>query len=133
MKIQTATIACMLVLAWTVPGPIAEQPTETKDRVILIAGVEGVTNPQLIEESKVEPTYPKKARIERKDGQVILQAVVETDGTVSALSVIRCNRRGLGFEESAIKAVEQWRYKPATKDGKPVPVYFTVVIEFSLR
>ena len=49
------------------------------------------------------------------------------------ISVIRVNRPSLGFEESAILAVLQWRYEPALQNGKPVEVYFTVVVDFSLH
>ncbi len=47
--------------------------------------------------------------------------------------MIRCNKPGLGFEEAAIDAVRQWRYKPALKDGQPLDVYFTIVVDFSLH
>jgi hypothetical protein len=38
-----------------------------------------------------------------------------------------------GFEGSAATAVGCWRYNPATRDGKPVCVYFTVVVDFRLQ
>ena len=38
----------------------------------------------------------------------------------------------MGFEESAIDAVKQWRYKPAMQGTRPVDVYCTVVVEFDL-
>jgi outer membrane biosynthesis protein TonB len=34
--------------------------------------------------------------------------------------------------EAAKEALSQWRYEPATRDGKPVKVFFTVVIDFKL-
>lgn len=36
-----------------------------------------------------------------------------------------------GFEEEAIKAVRKWRYEPGTRDGQPVDVFFTVLIDFT--
>jgi len=36
------------------------------------------------------------------------------------------------FVKSAAEAMRHWRYEPATLDGKPVDVYFTVRIEFKL-
>ena len=93
-----------------------------------------MTNAELIQKSKVAPRYPGKARRgQAKNGQVILRIVIEPDGKVTDVTVIRCKPTGLGFEESAIEAVKKWRYKPAMKDGKPVPVYFTVILDFSLR
>ncbi len=99
----------------------------------VLAGVNNVSNPVLIESTKVEPEYPELARVARVDGQVILQAIVKKDGSVGDISVIRVNRPNLGFETSAISAVIQWRYEPAMQNGKPVEVYFTVIVEFSLH
>lgn len=99
----------------------------------LLAGVNNVSNPVRIEESYVQPDYPELARVARVDGQVILQAIVHKDGSVGEVSVIRVNRPNLGFEEKAIEAVKQWRYDPALQNGKPVEVYFTVVVDFTLH
>ena len=99
----------------------------------LLAGVNNVSNPVLIESTKIDPEYPELARVARVDGQVILQAIVRKDGSVGDVSVIRVNRPNLGFEDTSIAAVLQWRYEPALQNGKPVEVYFTVVVDFSLH
>ena len=46
--------------------------------------------------------------------------------------MIDCSRRTYGFEEAATSAVKQWRYEPATKDGEPVSILFTVKVEWSI-
>ena len=99
----------------------------------LLAGVNNVSNPVRIEESYIKPEYPELARVARVNGQVILQAIVRKDGSVGEVSVIRVNRPNLGFEEKAISAVQQWQYEPALQNGRPVEVYFTVVVDFSLH
>jgi protein TonB len=99
----------------------------------LLAGVGGVTNPNRIPESYVQPTYPELARKAKIEGKVFLQAVVTKTGQVAEVTLLRCNRPGLGFEESAIEAVKQWRYEPATQNGKPVDVFITVVVDFTLQ
>jgi protein TonB len=99
----------------------------------LLAGVGDVTNPILIPESKIEPEYPELARVARLEGNVILQAIIHDDGTVGDIEILRCNRPNMGFEDSAVEAVSQWRYKPALQNGKPVEVYFTVFVEFKLH
>ncbi len=99
----------------------------------LIAGAEGVSFPELIPESRIEPEYPEKARRARLEGNVILQAVILKDGTAGEIAVLRCNRPGVGFEESAIEAVRLWRYRPARQNGRAVDVYFTVKVDFVLR
>ena len=97
----------------------------------LLAGVAGITNPVLIE--KQRPNYPELARVGRLEGTVILQAVVRRDGTVGELHVLRCTEPNMGFEEAAMDAVRLWRYEPATQDGRPVDVFFTVFVDFSLH
>ena len=97
---------------------------------VLYAGVGGVTNPELITSSKVQPTYPKIARKGKVSGQVILQVVVRKDGTVGDIQVMRSPGSKFGFDEAAIAAVKQWRYEPALDKGEPVDVYFTVAVDF---
>jgi len=99
----------------------------------VLAGVGDVSNPVLLEETKVQPEYPELARVARIEGNVILQAVIETDGSVAEIEILRCNRPNMGFEDSARSAVQEWRYKPALQNGKPVAVYFTVFVEFKLH
>jgi protein TonB len=99
----------------------------------LLAGVGDVTNPVLVPESKIEPEYPELARVARLEGNVILQAIIHSDGTVGDVEVLRTNRPNMGFEDSAVEAVKQWRYKPAMQNGRPVEVYFTVFVEFKLH
>ena len=99
----------------------------------LLAGVGDVTNPVLIQESKIEPEYPELARVARLEGNVILQAIIHQDGTVGEIEVLRSNRPNMGFEDAAVNAVQEWRYNPALQNGKPVEVYFTVFVEFKLH
>jgi len=54
-------------------------------------------------------------------------------GSVGEIEILNCNRAGMGFEESALAAVAQWRYEPARQNGKPVDVYFTVSVTFELQ
>ena len=90
-----------------------------------------MTSPRLIH--KVEPRYPEKARRANVSGSVIVQAIVRADGTVSDLELLRCTVTGFGFEEEALRVVEQWRYRPATKGGRPVSVHFTMFLEWKNR
>jgi protein TonB len=52
---------------------------------------------------------------------------------------IRCNHTGVShesnptFDQAAIDAVRKWKYKPALKDGQPVAVFLSVVVEFNLK
>ncbi len=99
----------------------------------LLAGSGGVSLPEIIPESKLQPEYPELARQARLDGRVILQAIVLKNGSVGEVEVLSCTHEGIGFEEAAVDAVNQWRYKPAMQGDKPVDVYFTVRVEFELQ
>jgi protein TonB len=119
---------------------VAEPPPSTPGRRAgsgvdepVLAGVGNTTNPVLIPESRVPPEYPEIARRGRVEADVILQAIVEPDGSVKDPRVLRCTTRGFGFEEAATNAIRQWRYEPALQDGQPVAVYFTIQVEFTLR
>jgi TonB family protein len=115
-------------LTYTVPDPDTLQVSG-----ILMPGVDGVTAPQRLEGSAIQPVYPESMRKGRIEGQVVLQAVIETSGRTTDIEILRVTPAGnVELAEAAIEAVEQWRYEPATLDGKPVAVYFTVVVKFAL-
>ena len=63
---------------------------------------------------------------------MILLIVVEKDGTVGSIEVVRSPDQRWGFDLAAIDAVKQWRYQPALLQGRPVAAYITVMVEYSL-
>jgi TonB family protein len=80
----------------------------------------------------VSPLYPEVARKERRSGRVVLEAVIDADGIPRAIRVVRVPAGSEDMASSAVEAVQAWRFKPATLDGQPVPVYFAMVVEFAL-
>ena len=80
--------------------------------------------------NKAIPRYPEAARRLRRQGKVILDGLVGSDGRIANLDVIFSP--GDDFSQAAVEAVSQWTYEPATLDGKPVNVYFTITAEFYL-
>ncbi len=99
----------------------------------LMPGIGGVTEPELIPETRMDPEYPELARRARIEGKVILQVIVQKDGTIGDLSVLSEPAANLGFSDAALAAVEQWRYRPAMQNGRPVDVFITVVVTFALE
>lgn len=85
--------------------------------------------PKLIH--KVDPVYPVEARKEGIKGVVILEATTDEKGNVIKVKVLRPVHPVL--DKAAIDAVKQWKYKPIIRDGKPVPVVFTVTVRFMLE
>lgn len=88
-----------------------------------------VVAPRLI--AKVQPVYPSLARKARLEGTVVLRAVVGPDGSVGAVEVVRSSSPL--FEAEALAAVRRWRYSPPTQNGRPVSVWFEVVVTFTLH
>jgi protein TonB len=99
--------------------------------VVVDPSAEGVTAPYLIPASRVSPSYPPAALQARYDGAVLLRATVLANGTVGSVDVLESTRGKLGFEKSAMRAVEQWRFEPATLDGANVASYALVRIRFN--
>ncbi|MGA7237975.1 MAG: TonB family protein [Bryobacteraceae bacterium] len=87
-----------------------------------------VVQPSLL--FRLEPEYSGEARKAKLQGQITLSLIVEPDGKVSGMRIVR--PLGMGLDEQAIGAVMQWRFKPGTKDGKPVRVAAQVTVNFRL-
>ncbi len=73
------------------------------------------------------PTYPTLAKLTHTEGQVILQAVISRDGTVSATHVLSGHHLLRG---AAVDAVRRWRYRPYLMDGHAVDVATVVTVDF---
>ena len=78
---------------------------------------------------RVEPEYPKGAQELGIQGVVLLQVTANEAGEVEKVEVVRGHPL---LAEAAVAAVKQWRYAPTLLNGKPVPVAFTVTVDFGL-
>lgn len=87
-----------------------------------------VSRPELIK--KVEPQYTEEARAAKYQGVVVLYVVIEPDGTPDNFQVLKS--LGLGLDQKAIEAVQQWQFKPGVKNGVAVPVKATIEVNFKL-
>jgi TonB family protein len=89
----------------------------------------GVTMPAVL--SEVKPSYTAAALRDGIEGSVFLECVVNTDGTVGDVRVVRSLDQRL--DQQATSALKQWRFKPGTKGGAAVPVRVEVEMTFSLK
>jgi len=78
-----------------------------------------------------DPDYPEKERKARRMGTVVLELVVGSDGLPHDITV--AHPLSSKFDAAAIDAVKKWKFTPASKDGKPVPVRINVEVSFHLR
>lgn len=130
----------------TVRGPISNSAvitgvTEASARQLAarlapVAGTQGaardgVTMPQLLSQVKAE--YTPAAMAAGIQGMVVLETVVLADGSVGKVTVVRSLDSTYGLDQQAIDAVSQWKFRPGTKDGKPVAVTVTIEVSFRLK
>ena len=87
-----------------------------------------ITAPALL--SRVEPDYPPLAVRAGIHGVVILNAVVDRQGRVEQVEVLRSIPL---LDKAAIAAVRQWRYSPLLLNGQPERFVLTVTVSFSLN
>jgi periplasmic protein TonB len=91
----------------------------------------GVTTPELLQE--VKPAYTAEAMRAKVQGSVYLECVVRQDGSTGDCKVVRSLDPTFGLDQEAIRAARQWRFKPGTRLGQPVPVLVTIELMFTLR
>jgi len=95
-------------------APPVEIPAETADALIV---------------HRVEPQYPEKAREQRVHGAVVLQAVVDDDGSVQQLRVVSGDPR---LTMAAMDAVRHWEFRPYAPNGQPEQFETRITINFAL-
>jgi TonB family protein len=78
----------------------------------------------------VRPAYPQEAQDANVSGMVILEAVIDTQGNVRSVRVLRSIPM---LNQAALDAVKEWRFTPTLLDGIPVPVMMTVTVNFTLQ
>jgi TonB family protein len=80
---------------------------------------------------KVDPKYPPTLIKEHVEGEVVLYAVIRSDGSVDSIQLVH------GIDEqldaNAVEALSRWKFRPGTKQGNPVDLEAIVHIPFHLR
>jgi len=77
---------------------------------------------------KVDPKYPPTLIKEHVEGEVVLYAVIRSDGSIDSIQLVR----GIDdqLDANAMQALSQWKFRPATKQGAPVDLEAIVHIPF---
>lgn len=78
----------------------------------------------------VKPAYPPMAQVERVQGVVIVEAVLDSSGRVAAARVLRSIPL---LDDAALEAVRQWQFEPPLVDGQPRAVLMTTTVNFKLQ
>lgn len=85
--------------------------------------------PKLIK--KVDPIYPEEARKEGISGEVLLSVRSNEQGNIVRVKIVKSPHELLS--KASVEAVKQWKYEPMLIKGKPMPIIFTVTMNFKLK
>lgn len=112
------------VSLWTVPDAPPAPPAA--DPVPFGAGME-----RPVALYAPPPVYTEAARHRRVQGMAVVEAVIEADGRVTSVRIVKDLPMGLGG--AAARAVAQWRFEPATRNGRPIAVFYRLSVHFAIQ
>lgn len=107
-----------------VRGPVPPAPMPQKP--IRVGG--NIRPPRVIQ--RVEPIYPTIAKQARIQGDVRIDAIIDTSGHVVEMKVLSGHPL---LVQAALDAVRQWVYEPTRLNEQPVPVVLEVTVYFRLH
>lgn len=102
-------------------------------------GDDGAKNPRVVHRGhldpallihRVEPVYPALARQLNRSGRVELHALIAVDGSIQSLQVASGDPL---FYQSAVDAVQQWRYRPLSLNGQPVEIDTHITVIYTMN
>jgi len=109
----------------TLPGDVTlASPTVT---TTLTNTQSAAASTQPISVWTVLPAYPLLAKNQHLEGDVRVDAVIDVNGSVTATKAIS---GPVLLQQAAVDALRQWKFRPATLNGKPVPMHLSVTIRF---
>jgi TonB family protein len=117
------------VLAAASPASTPNQQSASSQNTKPFGSIGGSVKPPKLLHS-AEPAFSNAARTLKYSGNSLINLQVDLDGTPTHLSVVR--GLGLGLDERALAAVQQYRFAPATKNGNPVVVELNVEVNFQI-
>jgi len=82
--------------------------------------------------SQVYPIYPEDARLRHWEDSLVVRYVIGTDGRIKEVSVVSHAERKI-FEDVALKAIRNWRFRPLIKDGQATEVVHELTVNFKLE
>lgn len=115
------------VVGGTLGGQLGGVLGGTGDRPVRVGG--DVKAPVAIR--RVDPVYTDVARKARIEGVVIIEAIIDRNGDVTDVRVLK--PLPLGLDISALEAVKRWKFTPGTLNGQPVPVIYNLTVNFRLQ
>jgi len=80
-----------------------------------------------------QPVYPESARTQGLEGTVFVKALVGKEGTVKQAIADESRSPSPLLAQSAVEAIRQWTFSPASYHGEPVEIWIVVPVKFALH
>jgi bla regulator protein blaR1 len=132
-RLSATCVALVAITGITSLGTVSAMPLRRDATAAggqrIYSAAEGVLLPKVIKE--IRPNYTQRAMQRKIAGTVLLDCVVTRTGAPSRVKVLRPLDADL--DRAAVRALEQWRFSPGTKGGKPVAVRVKVEMTFTLK
>ena len=124
--VRTVALGLSLVLSGAAPLVASTQDPPPQKPPVRVGS--GVKQPKQLK--NVDPEYPAIAKAAKVQGTVILEIVVNKEGSVTSAKALKPVPL---LDEAALAAVKKWKYETSYLDGEAVDVIMVVSVVFSLR
>ncbi len=112
--------------------PVSAAPFESAlPSAVARVGEPGVTAPRTLH--RAGPRYTDAAKQAKIEGVVVVECVVQPDGSVGQVHVVRSLDKVHGLDAEAVIAATLHVFEPGMKDGRPIPVVARLAFTFTLR
>jgi protein TonB len=81
---------------------------------------------------KVQPTYPNALLRKKIGGKVVVSATVDSSGAVTKVSIKQSSGHA-ELDKAVLAAVQKWKFKPGSRDGKPVQSNCLIPYTFEVK
>jgi protein TonB len=113
------------------PAPAPAAPAAPVVQVgDLVGPGPGVIPPGLV--NRPSPAYPPMAKMQRVEGTVSVEVLVDENGAVRDTRFVKRVPQNVGLNEAAMAAAQQAKFRPATKSGVRVKMWYTLTFPFKL-
>ena len=125
---NTKILGLLLVLAAPLALAAARNPGLGSEDSGPLRVADDIQSLRIIEQ--IKPVYPELAKISRTEGAVVLQVLINKEGTVVKTEIVSGPAL---LTRAAQEAVKQWKYKPTIVSGQAVEVITRIKLQFNLR
>jgi protein TonB len=106
---------------------VRTRPTGPEIEIVPYYRVEVKPQPMV----QARPRYPDLARKAGIEGQTVVKALVDVDGSVMDVQILKSSGNQM-LDEAALTAARNWKFSPAKQRDKFVRVYVSIPVTFRL-